>query len=267
MKKITIEELRKYQIQILDEVAAFCKKHSIQYFLMGGTLLGAVRHQGYIPWDDDIDIAMLREDYERFIELYSKEKGQYYLYSNRVNKDSIFPFVKVCLKDTLIHEELINKEEQYGINIDVFPVDSISSADEKSVVNKISLLIRLRNFKAASLSAYWKKRDKLLLVRVLFKLGLSFVSYRSIFEKMDQIIREENSKPARFKGNITWGYGLKELTSPNVFDEFIEVSFEGKKYQSPKGYDEWLTCVFGDYMQLPPEEKRIPNHSVEAFIL
>lgn len=267
MRKIELDELKKIQIQILDEVVHFCDKHQIKYFLMAGTLLGAVRHQGYIPWDDDIDIGMLREDYERFLELYSKENGSYYIYTHRLNSKSTFPFIKVCLKNTLVKEELLSSEDEYGVNIDIFPIDSISSENQFKVIDTIMSLLKKRYFKAANLATYWKKKDKFFPLRVFFKVGLSFLSYSTIFNKIDTIIAAEKTKPARYKGNILWGYGRKELVNPAIFDEFITVSFEGKEYKAPKNYHEWLTSVYGNYMQLPPEEKRVSNHSVEAFLL
>lgn len=266
MRKIEIEELKKIQIQILDEVASFCDKHQIRYFLMAGTLLGAVRHQGYIPWDDDIDIGMLREDYERFLELYSKEQGDYYIYTHRLNSKSTFPFMKVCLKNTVIKEEFLGTDEEYGINIDIFPIDAISSVNANSVVQQIMSLLRQRHLKVVNLPAYWKKKDKLFFIRAICKGILSVVSYRSIFMKIDDIIQKEATAPVLYKGNILWGYGEKELVAPDIFDSFTQVTFEDKLYTAPMNYHAWLTAVYGDYMILPPEEKRVSNHTAEAFV-
>lgn len=266
MRKIELEELKQIQLQILDEVVAFCDKHQIRYFLMAGTLLGAVRHQGYIPWDDDIDIGMLREDYERFLELYSKEQGDYYIYTHRLNPKSTFPFMKVCLKNTLVKEELLGTDEEYGINIDIFPIDSISSQNGESVVKKITGLLRQRNLKSANLLTYLSKKDKLLPVRFVLKILLFFRSYSSIFNKLDDIIRYESQANAIYKGNIIWGYGYKELVKPTIFDEFIDVSFEGKKYKAPRNYHDWLSSVYGEYMQLPPVEKQVAHHGLIAYV-
>lgn len=266
MRKIELEELKQIQLQILDEVVAFCDKHQIRYFLMAGTLLGAVRHQGYIPWDDDIDIGMLREDYERFLELYSKEQGDYYIYTHRLNPKSTFPFMKVCLKNSLVKEDLLGSGEEYGINIDIFPIDSISSEDGGKVVRQVVSLLKQRYLKSSNLSAYLKRKDKLFFVRVILKGVLSFVSYEKIFAKIDRILQKEASNLALYKGNILWGYGEKELVDPKIFEKFTLVTFEGKQYVAPENYHDWLSSVYGDYMQLPPEEKRVSNHEVKAFL-
>lgn len=267
MRKIELEELKKLQLQILDEVVAFCEQHNIKYFLMAGTLLGAIRHQGYIPWDDDIDIGMLREDYEKFIELYRKQEGDYYLYSHVVNRKCSFPFVKVCMKNTLIIEEFLEDTEKYGINIDIFPIDSVSSANSSKLIKKILFWIRLRNFKIVNLVAYLKKKDKMLIVRALLKWSLKIISYDYIFKQININLERERKSVPKFKGNLIWGYGIKELVDPSIFDELIEVSFEGKTYQAPRRYNEWLTHIYGDYMLLPPIEQRVSNHNVEGYVL
>ena len=103
MREIGIEELKEIQINILDYVDDFCKRHHIKYFLSGGTLIGAVRHKGYIPWDDDIDICMLRSDWERFVELFSKEKNtDYRVYSHLIEKSFVFPYAKVSYEKTIL---------------------------------------------------------------------------------------------------------------------------------------------------------------------
>lgn len=263
MRKIELEELKQLQLQILDEVASFCNQHNIKYFLMAGTLLGAVRHQGYIPWDDDIDIGMLREDYEKFIKLFPQFDKNYYLYGYEVNHKSSFPFLKICLKNTIMKENSIYNEE-YGINIDLFPIDGISSHNTGLVFKKIQSLICLRHLKV-----YGMNNNKSLGVKkILKKIVLYFIQILSISYILDILILELK-KQGRFKsivkGNLVWGYGKKELVSPDIFDEMIEISFEGKMYTIPEKYDIWLSCVFGDYMTLPPIEERKTHHNFNAY--
>lgn len=267
MRKIELDELKQLQLQILDEVVDFCNQHQIKYFLMAGTLLGAVRHQGYIPWDDDIDIGMLREDYERFLELYSKKEGNYYIYTHKLNPKSTFPFMKLCLKDTLVREEFLDSHDEYGINIDIFPIDSISSQNSIKIVKNINLLLKIRHIKSANLIKYWQEKDKLFPIRTILKIIFSFISYKTIFNKIDVILQKEAKQTEIYKGNILWGYGTRELVDPKIFDSLTEVTFEGKQYKIPMNYHNWLTNVYGNYMELPPIEKRMPHHFMSAYVL
>lgn len=268
MRKIELEELKQIQLQILDEVVDFCTKHQIKYFLMAGTLLGAVRHQGYIPWDDDIDIGMLREDYERFLELYSKEQGNYYLYNMNTSKSCSLFFTKLCLKNTLEVDKNLVHQEKNGLGIDIFPIDDVKSKNYITFANKLKTIIRMRNAKAIKLKEFFKKSWINGMVVFFVKCILFFVSYdRLYFFAMKEIYKEKkNTNNIFVRGNVIWGYGAKELVNYSIFDEEIEILFEGKMYTCPKRYDEWLRSIYGNYMELPPIEKRIA-HNREVYFL
>ncbi|WP_066804601.1 LicD family protein [Moraxella oblonga] len=271
MKKIDLDELRQLQIQILDEVSSFCESNNIKYFLMAGTLIGAVRHQGYIPWDDDIDIGMLREDYDKFIKLYSSQKNtQYYLHGYEIDKKSSFPFIKCCLKNTLVTEKGLIDKEIFGVNIDIFPIDTVLSSDIQYVIKTIDRVKLKRHWKVIDeeylqqLSPYkgFRYFRKYLLLKYLKIIPMSF-----IFEKIYSVIENQKFLDSSNikKGNIVWGYGECELVNPEIFENTITILFEGKMYRVPEKYDEWLTSVYGDYMQLPPIEKRVSHHHFNAF--
>lgn len=266
MRKIELDELKQLQLQILDEVVAFCNKHQIKYFLMAGTLLGAVRHQGYIPWDDDIDIGMLREDYERFLELYSKEQGEYYLYGYEVDKKHYYPFLKCCLKKTLMCEGL-DKSYKYGVNIDIFPIDAISSQKASSLLKKIEQVKRIYRLKNTSMVLDSQKQSVKRILKNLVKKLLSVTPASFPFNIIYFLLNQEKINTPIKKGNIIWGYGEVELVNPTIFDEMILLPFEGKQYSVPKKYDEWLTAIYGDYMKLPPIERRVTHHNFTAYII
>ena len=126
MKEIEIEELKRIQIGILKHLDAFCKENNLTYFMCGGTLLGAVRHKGFIPWDDDIDIMMKREDYDKLIALYPKnDNSNFKLFSYELDKSFPYPFAKMDDCRTIFEEE-INDSYKIGVNIDIFPIDYIT---------------------------------------------------------------------------------------------------------------------------------------------
>lgn len=131
MRKIEIEELRKILLELMDEIHAFCEKHGLKYYLSGGTLIGAIRHKGFIPWDDDIDIHMPRPDYEKFLELFPKE-SENVLLENRLNDKYRYTYAKVCKKNTLVVEHAMDGGVDEGVFIDVFPLDALGNTEEEA---------------------------------------------------------------------------------------------------------------------------------------
>lgn len=146
MKKITIEEAKKIELDILSYIDDFCKKNNIEYFINYGTLIGAVRHKGFIPWDDDIDISMTRENYDKFIEYYKNDKSKYKLLALETNKHYFNNFAKIVDSTTRIDNTRIYKSYPSGIFIDIFPMDSF--ADKKIV----DICYVLESFKLLSFS-------------------------------------------------------------------------------------------------------------------
>ena len=133
-RRITIEELKRVQLEILDMVTQFCDANGIRYWLDSGTLLGAIRHKGYIPWDDDIDLGMLREDYERFVSVFNESNDRYRVLSFEWNPDFGFPFAKVCDTTTVLYEP-DERGRKMAINIDIFPYDR--APDDDAVANEM----------------------------------------------------------------------------------------------------------------------------------
>lgn len=261
--KVDLEELKKIQIEILDYVVSFCEKHSIKYWLDCGTLLGAIRHKGYIPWDDDIDIGMLREDYDKFIKTFNMNNSSNYVcYSVENNNDFFFPFAKVMDKKT----ELFEPDEngfKYNIFIDVFVYDNAPD-DEKKVKKMFkkrdfyTYLNGIRGFKN-----YYSSKKIVSVAKRIMEIGL-FLFPRNYFAK--RIIN--NSK--KYVAYSTKRVGdftsvSKNCVEKSIFSEMIDVEFEGKMYKAPNGYDVWLKSFYGDYMKLPPIEKRISNHKFVAY--
>ncbi len=252
-KQLTLDDYKKLLIMVLDDIDHFCQENSITYYLDSGTLLGAVRHKGFIPWDDDIDLAMPRKDYERFVKEYRSNKCTLFSYKN--HNDYFYPYAKVVCNNTDVIELIVPRIEGLGVNIDIFPLDGMPNQLTLRRIHQdwLMFLNKLRAFTVKAKKAAPSYLQFLLrwrwLVRYLDKLGKKYPV--------------ENSK---FCGNITATTVRHKEIPVSAFVETVMLEFEGKKYPAPGNFDKYLTVLYGDYMKLPPEEKRVVKHKVEAYI-
>ncbi|WP_455265955.1 LicD family protein [Phascolarctobacterium sp.] len=262
MHEVDINELKELQISILDVVDAFCRSHKIKYWLDSGTLLGAVRHQGYIPWDDDIDIGMLRKDYDKFLAIFNNENNRYKVISNEISSNCYYPYAKVLDTNTILYEPDENGIK-LSINIDIFVYDNAPNNKEKCIemYNRRDLynFLNLGQFGILNPNIWYKKIAKQILRCFVLLFPKGYFSSKIV----------KNSKKYKHLETVSVGNftSITRMTcNKRVFDSFILVEFEGKKYPAPVGYDEWLTQFYGDYMQLPPVEKRVSHHSFKAYM-
>ena len=265
MKK---EEQKEVMLNILCEFSEFCERNDLDYFLDAGTLIGAVRHQGYIPWDDDIDVNMPREDYEKFINM-TKEKGgvlSEYLYVE-YPEETIFPFLKIADNRTVLVEYPDKNPMEVGVYIDVFPKDGICDASKKSkLVCDISYNLNLlRWFNVFSVYA-WRNSNSVL-KKMIAAMGRTFIKHPNIPLVLQQKwIRKYREKYpidcCKYVTTLVNGEFNKRAPK-ECFSNYIMVEFEGKKFRAPVGYDEYLKCLYkSDYMQLPPEEERVSHNNI-----
>lgn len=264
MRKASSAELKRIQLDILNVVADFCERNAIRYWIDSGTLLGAIRHKGYIPWDDDIDIGMLREDYNRFAGEFNEQNGQYRFVSLENTPNFYLPHGKVCDTNTVLYEP-DERGYKLAINIDIFVYDNAPD-DDRQV--KYMYDIRDRLLKAHSIKNENMSGEAISMRNILKYFRRCF--YRAIYPKDNLVIRlDENAK--RYEATETKRVGnftafTRMICGKQVFDSFIDVEFEGKQYKAPVGYDEWLRSFYGDYMQLPPVDQRVSHHSFVAYI-
>lgn len=263
MRKVEdINELRTLQMQIMDSIDEFCQQNRLSYSLAGGTLIGAIRHKGYIPWDDDIDIYMPRKDYNKFLAEYNGFNPRYKIYDwhNYPNMDILF--AKVGDTYTELSEQ--GKFRDYGVNVDVFPLDGVS---DRKIIRAIVFKIKTAIYILAhgksqkyNINSPYKEKIRWIMSRLWPYSKLK--SFR-IIESI--VLRWPNAK---------YVTNLISMGSSNPHDSFDlsifnptkEVPFENRKYRIMKGYDDYLTKRFGDYMKLPPENQRVHSHDLIAYI-
>ena len=265
MKTIDASELKRIQIDILDCFDAFCKKNGIHYWIDYGTLLGAIRHKGYIPWDDDIDIGMLREDYHKAEKLFNEQSdGVILLQTPGIYKDHRYPFGKLVKTDTILYEY---GEEgiQSSVYVDVFPYDNAPEDERirKKIFKKRDFLGRIRRIQLPLRAGVSQSKKRLygILSAVMKIVPKGFIN-----RALDRNARRFSRTDSKYVCSFTDPYEIKYVVVPKkIFQKYIEVEFEGKMYPAPAEYDYWLKKYYGDYMTLPPENERQGHHVFEAY--
>lgn len=259
-----LKKLQEKELEILIEVHKVCEKLGIEYMIMYGTLLGAVRHKGFIPWDDDIDICMTRENYDRFLKegvryLPENLKAQHVLYEK--NAPNIF--IKIRDVNTVfLQEEHVGLDINHGIFIDIFPLERIKKGRISSKIEYYRRVV----FNVINSCFDWPyvKRIKKP-ISVVIGYFIHFVIDKSICllsSRSDFISKEDaRRKKLDLRGDdyCIMGTFNKAFCKHSLFRERVLYDFEGYKFYGPKNYDKVLTYLFGDYMQLPPKEKRVTH--------
>lgn len=265
LTKDQLRQLQLIQLEMLVEVDRICRKCNIHYNIIAGTLLGAVRHGGYIPWDDDADVALLRDEYEKFRIACETEldTDRFYFQDHRNTKGYRWGYGKLRRKGTLFlreHQEHMPYEQ--GVFIDIFPLDNVpNSYIGRCLCNFHCFVIRKMLW-----SEVGKYAEKNIITRMIYKL-LSKIPTRKIFAHYDNFMQKGNRNATKM---------VRILTFPTPNDEYgyyrkwyensCEISFEGKIFQGINNYDEYLSFKFGDYMTLPPVKER-KVHPVSAIKL
>ena len=260
-----LSKLRKIQIEILTEIIRICDKHSIKWFTDGGTTIGAVRHKGFIPWDDDVDIAMLREDYERFLEVAPHEiKNGYTVAHFSMDSNVPFYFAKVRKNDTLFLEEPIkNLKINHGVYVDIFPYDVVPLDKKLAKIHKYRILHYHRQFSYRMISSGDKGENNKLkyLTKTIYKkfIRIFLLGFKKeyFYKKLDSEFKKYNKLSSSM---VSPCIGGDFTVNKNEIFPTIKMKFENIEVEVPRNYDSILRQSFGDYMSLPPENKRL-NHA------
>lgn len=267
MKELSLQEIKQIELEILKEFHSFCVENNIRYFISHGTLLGAIRYKGFIPWDDDLDVLVPREDYDRLLTLF-RDSDQYRLCAFEKNRDYLYPYAKLCDMSTRKVEGGYNNGMELGLDIDVFPLDHWDDDLEKAKLeskrqNRNMFHLYLTKLRKPD-SLHPAKRFVKGIVMALCKLRGSAYYVEKIIQGADK----PEQKGSRYMGGKAWNvYGERDILPAEVFAEAIELEFEGEKFFAPVGYDAFLTSLYGDYLPEPPVEKRKTHHSFKAYRL
>ncbi len=256
-----LKELQNISTEILNEFHNFCVKNKLKYSLGEGTLLGAIRHRGFIPWDDDIDVYMLRDDFDKFIKLYKSEK--YFLEYFNTNEKYWLSFAKLKIieRTKFIIPNILHLTKYNGPRIDIMPIDYVKNINSKKtrlIMKKSKIYKKLLYYKAIG---YAGRKIKFKILNIFSKV----LSYRFIVEKLNFYMKYYNdeSNECNYLVNYTSSYSIKKETfDKNYFKEYMTVPFEKYNFNISKYYHNILTQIYGDYMTLPPKEKRKIKHDI-----
>lgn len=261
MKIMTQEELRDGMMNIMDYVDSFCRQNNINYTLSGGTLLGAVRHGGFIPWDDDMDIQIVRKDYDRFITLWNKSTHPYELISIESGNNKGFPFGKIHDPRTVTY---IGKLERTGVYIDIFPVDGVLDMTDFNIRHDdVKKMYKKRSGIFARMQLL---NGQLCLLNFVnwARSGFTFKSYKQHAIDINNRAKEFSDNICPFTYEMISGLRCKKPIPTEIFESYTKIKFENREYMAVSDYDTYLSLTFGDYMTLPPIDKRV-QHGYIAY--
>lgn len=261
MEKIeNIVELRRIQLDMMQYIHDFCMEHSIQYSLAFGTMLGAIRHHGFIPWDDDIDIMMPRPDYEKFCKLFNNLTNKYYkVYDYRMDAAYNYPYVKVCDERTVRVEK--TSVQGIGIYIDVFPIDFYADTYNEA----LSIIRKIRFWKYIFVSKIMKPTHKLSFVKnlaiLLGKFFFFLVPMKRVLKKFDTISHASFPQKRKLCGFLVDANNTSILKA-ELFNAYSNYQFEDRVFRGVMDYDYYLKVQYGDYMTPPPLSQQTTMHEI-----
>lgn len=272
MQLISMRDVQKGTLEILKMIDKICDELNLKYCLAYGTLIGAVRHNGFIPWDDDVDIMMPRKDYDLFVQYFIEQKEKlkpYEIINPQVNEKC--PYTISRISDSRYWLD-VNNEEDYGIGlfVDVYPLDGVGDSFEESS--------KLKNFSSKYASLCFlstrqmvKRENTKTTIKYIIKFPAFIVAKvlgkKFFMKKLYSIAAKCDYDNSKYIGCIIWASddGVRGIFPKDWFKELIDIEFEGYMFKAPKDYDKILKHGYGDYMKLPPKRDRIAHHYYEAY--
>lgn len=258
-EKLEISEIKSIEFQILKKIADICNKNNIKYSLAYGTLIGAIRHGGFIPWDDDIDIIILRKDVARFVQLMKMDNTYDVISSDE--KFFFYPYLKISDKNTIVKEK--NSTTQTGIWVDVFPLDNVPYNKIKRKIFFFNCKI-LRGMVLSNTTDFTSSNNRKILIKRVLSFITNIIGLNKIKVIYSKYVRKYETLSSNYISVLSTPYIGKETFSNKLLDDLVDVNFETEKFKCMKDYDKYLKQIYGEYMILPSKDKQ-KSHEIIVY--
>lgn len=267
-----LRDLQQVEFKLLKSFKNICDKYNLTYYISGGTFLGAVRHKGFIPWDDDIDVAMPRKDYDKFVEVAPNEfKNNQKFWHYSIERESKRPNSRLVDTSVMIKNNSWKESRNEPVWIDIFPLDGLPESKTKLQIHKIKLLFlktlvgfaNFENIQDNKPNRPWYETG-LIKFNKAFSIGKKLDLYKQ-YDNLENELRKYSTTESKVYFNFHGAYRFNSIFNvDNIYGEGIYLEFEKEYFRAPKEYDKYLTQIYGDYMEIPPEHQR-NKHNTEVI--